>query len=53
MKRSILILGAFISFIAASLAFITADGPNYKNLKVLKKTTTKNELDSVMHFLLS
>jgi hypothetical protein len=50
MKRSILIMAACISFIAASLAFISADQPMYKNLKVLKKNTTKNELDSVMHF---
>ncbi|MEO6329308.1 MAG: c-type cytochrome [Ginsengibacter sp.] len=50
MRRSTLILAAFITFIATSLAFITADEPLYKNLKVLKKNTTKKELDSVMHF---
>ncbi|MEO6452530.1 MAG: c-type cytochrome [Ginsengibacter sp.] len=50
MKRSILLLAAFITFIAASLAFITADEPTYKNLKILKKNITKKELDSVMHF---
>lgn len=50
MKRSILILTVFVSFIVASLAFITADEPKYKNLKVLKKNTTKKEMDSVMHF---
>ena len=50
MKRSILILAGIISFIAASLAFITADTPKYKNLKILKKDISKQELDSVMHF---
>lgn len=50
MKRSILILAVFISFIVASLAFINADEPKYKNLKVLKKNTTKHELDSLMRF---
>ena len=50
MKRSILILAGIISFIAASLAFITADAPKYKNLKVLKKDISKQELDSVMRF---
>lgn len=50
MKRSFFILAACVSFIVASLAFMTADEPTYKNLKVLKKSTTKKELDSVMHF---
>ncbi len=50
MRRSILILAACISFIAASLAFITADEPNYKNLKILKKNISKQQMDSVMHF---
>ena len=50
MKRSILILAGIISFIAASLAFITADTPKYKNLKILKKDISKPELDSIMRF---
>ena len=50
MRRSILILTACISFIAASLAFISADEPKFKNLKILKKNISKKELDSVMHF---
>jgi cytochrome c553 len=50
MIRSVLISIAFISFIIASFAFITADEPLYKNLKILKKNTTKKEMDSVMHF---
>ncbi len=50
MKRSMLILAACISFIIASLAFITADEPTYKNLKVLKKNISKKDLDSTMHF---
>ena len=50
MKKSFLLLAAIISFIAASLAFISADEPKYKNLKVLSKNITQKELDSVMHF---
>lgn len=41
---------AFAIVIVVSFAFITTDEPRYKNLKVLKKNTTKQELDSVMHF---
>ena len=50
MKRQILTLAAIVTFIAGSLAFITADEPKYKNLKILKKNISKKELDSVMHF---
>lgn len=50
MQRSILILFVCISFVAVSLAFITADEPQYKNLKILKKNISKKEMDSVMHF---
>jgi hypothetical protein len=50
MKRSVLFLAAIVTFIAASFAFISADEPRYKNLKVLSKNITKKELDSVMHF---
>lgn len=50
MKRSILILFLFIGVVAASLAFINADTPQYKNLKVLNKNISKHDLDSVMDF---
>jgi len=50
MKRSILVLTACIAFIAASLSFMKADEPKYKNLKVLRKDISKKELDSVMRF---
>ncbi len=33
-----------------SFAFITADEPQYKNLKILKKNISKKEMDSVMRF---
>ncbi len=36
--------------IVLSFTFIPTEGPKYKNLKILKKNITKEELDSVMHF---
>ena len=50
MKRSILVIFVFAALVAVSLAFVSADEPRYKNLKILKKNITKQELDSVMHF---
>jgi cytochrome c553 len=50
MKKSVFVIILFSTAIAISFAFVTADTPTYKNLKVLKKNTTKQELDSVMHF---
>lgn len=50
MKRSAFIIACFTILIAVSFAFISADEPRYKNLKVLKKDISKEELDSVMHF---
>jgi hypothetical protein len=50
MRKSMLVTLVFAIAIAVSFAFITTDEPRYKNLKVLKKNTTKKELDSVMHF---
>ena len=50
MKRSFLITGCFVFLVIASLAF-TSDDPKYRNLKVLPKNTTKQQMDSVMkHF---
>ena len=50
MKRSLVITGCFSFMILLSLAF-TSDEPRFKNLKVLPKNTTKEQMDSVMkHF---
>ena len=50
MKKSFLVTALFAVMIVMSLAF-TADEPQYKNLKVLPKNITKQQMDSVMrHF---
>ncbi len=54
MKKTAFIISAFASMIAFSFAFTKADEPRYKNLKVLPKSTTKQQMDSVMkHFTAS
>jgi hypothetical protein len=51
MKKSLLLLALFSALIAASFGFDTAAKPQYKNLKVLPKNTTKAQMDVVMkHF---
>lgn len=50
MNRSFFVIAVIACLIAASFAFITADVPPYKNLKILKKDISKEELDSIMHF---
>jgi hypothetical protein len=51
MKKSFLTLAAFTTLIAASFSFDTADEGKFKNLKVLPKNTTKEQMDVVMkHF---
>jgi len=50
MKRSYLVTLGLVAMVVVSLAF-TKDEPRYKNLKVLPKNTTKQQMDSVMkHF---
>ena len=49
MKKTFLVITAFICMIIASLAFTKADEPRYKNLKILPKSTNKQQMDSVMH----
>ena len=50
MKKSFMITLVFAAAVVASLSF-TADEPQYKNLKVLPKKITKQQMDSVMrHF---
>ena len=49
MKKAAFVICSFMMIIFISFAFITKDGPKYKNLKILKKDISKEELDSVMH----
>ena len=50
MKKIVLVLMVLTSFVAMSFV-ITKEDPLYKNLKVLPKKITKEQLDSVMkHF---
>lgn len=49
MKKTLLVLSGFAFMIVISLAFTGKDDPIYKNLKVLPKNTTKEQMDSVMH----
>ena len=50
MRRSYLLTFGLVIMVVISLAF-TKDEPRYKNLKVLPKSTTKQQMDSVMkHF---
>jgi len=48
MKRISFVTLGLILMISVSLAF-TKDDPYYKNLKVLPKNITKQQMDSVMH----
>jgi cytochrome c553 len=54
MRKSALILIALIAIVTTLFSFTKAEENTYKNLKVLPKNTTKQELDSVMkHFSMS
>ena len=48
MKRTFLIISGFGLMVSVSLAF-TKDDPGYKNLQILPKDITKQQMDSVMH----
>jgi Photosynthetic reaction centre cytochrome C subunit len=48
MKKPFFVILGFILVISVSLAF-TKDDPAYKNLKILPKHITKQQMDSVMH----
>ena len=50
MKKSVFVILVFATVTVISFAFVTADEPKYKNLKILKKNISEKELDSVMHF---
>jgi hypothetical protein len=49
MKRSILLTLCIVLLITVSLAFTKKNDPGYKNLKILPKDITKEQMDSVMH----
>jgi hypothetical protein len=48
MKKSFLVTLFFALAVTISLAF-TREDPGYKNLKILPKNITKDQMDSVMH----
>src|SRR5437763_11461866 len=48
MKKSFLVTIGLSLVVVVSMAF-TKDDPKYKNLKVLPKNITKEQMDSVMH----
>jgi hypothetical protein len=49
MKRPFLIATGFVALISASLAFTKPKDSGYKNLQILPKDITKQQMDSVMH----
>lgn len=49
MKKTILVLIAFVSIITISAAFTTHNPPRFKNLKILPKDISEKALDSIMH----
>ena len=48
MKKILSVIACFVALVLMSFV-ITKDEPRYKNLKVLPKNTTKQQMDSVMH----
>ena len=48
MKRILTVVTCFLALVLMSFAITNAE-PQYKNLKVLPKNTTKKQMDSVMH----
>ena len=49
MRRTFVVTLGLIAMIVVSFAFTAEEPPRYKNLKVLPKNTTKEQMDSVMH----
>lgn len=49
MKKTFLVLIAFVSLITISAAFTTYDPPRFKNIKILPKDISEKALDSIMH----
>ncbi len=52
MMKILTVSGCFIALILMSFAITKAE-PQYKNLKILPKNTTKIQMDSVMHHFTS
>ena len=51
MKRPALVIAVLVTVVIISVAFSAPPEVRYKNLKVLPKNTTKNQMDSIMnHF---
>ena len=48
MKRILTVVTCFLALVLMSFAITNAE-PQYKNLKILPKNTTKKQMDSVMH----
>ena len=48
MKKTMLVVLGLVFVVTISLAFTRDDSP-YKNLKILPKNITKEQMDSVMH----
>ena len=49
MKKTFLVVLGFAGLLSLSLAFTGKEDPIYKNLKILPKDITREQLDSVMH----
>ena len=49
MRKSLLVTALLAGLVVVSTAFTADDEPQYKNLKVLPKNITKQQMDSVMH----
>ena len=49
MKKTLFVTMGLCGLVLASLAFTGKEDPLYKNLKVLPKDITKEQMDSVMH----
>ncbi len=49
MKRTLTILFVVIAFFSMSFVLVKETEPRYKNLKILPKNTTKEQMDSIMH----
>ncbi|MGZ3940130.1 MAG: c-type cytochrome [Flavisolibacter sp.] len=49
MKRPFWVIIGFTAMISVSLAFTKHEDPGYKNLQILPKDITEQQMDSVMH----
>src|SRR5687768_18083651 len=51
MKKTLFVMLGLVAVVSMSFTLTAADEPQYKNLKVMPKRTTKQQMDSVMkHF---